>query len=183
MDESRDSSPPHKFDVKFLKNLYEELSRSYDKQASSLASLDKTIAEMQVMLRVFESKEHDQDARLAEHSRRIHVVEMLHASCSSESQIKGLWHHIKRLNAFMDIRKAKDGIDTGVIDKHAQRIQHAIDLAEEQDPISYKVAVLKTLPWIIITIIIAIVLTTMVTLQAITGNPVFPTLPKTHSGE
>ena len=183
MNDLRDSEPPSKFDIRFLKNLYEDLSASYEKQAAALASMDKTIEVLSVLLKSFESKNAEQDARLNEYSKRIHSVEMKQASCNAPSEVNGLWHHVKRLNAFMDMKKSKDGISTKAVDTYAQQMQHSMDLAITRDDVSFKVAVLKLLPWAIITIIIAIVLATMVTIQTLTGNKFIPNIPKIESSE
>jgi hypothetical protein len=179
MTESRDSIPPHKFDVRFLKNLYEGLSESYEKQASALASIDKTVGKMGVMLQSFETKNVEQDTTLKEHGKRIHSVELIQASDDSKSQLRGVWHHIKRLTAFMDLQqRGTDRIDTRAIDTHAQRMQHAADIVMSHDDVTFKVALVKILPWAIITLIVAIVLTTLLTFQALTNTQVLPDIPK-----
>ena len=180
----KDSIPPHKFDVQFLKSLYEGLADSYSKQAEALASLDKTAGEMGVLLKGIESKNAEQDSTLKEHGKRIHAVEMTQAADDSKSQLRGVWHHIKRLNAFMDLQqRGTPNIDTSMIDTHAQRMQHAADVAVAQQDVTLKVAIVKILPWAIITLIIAIVLTTLLTYQAITRTPVLPDLPGVEDSE
>ena len=61
-------------------------------------------------------------------------------------------------------------------------MQHANDMAMGQD-VSLKVAMLRVLPWVVITLIIAIVLTTLVTTQAITGQKFLPDIPTTESSD
>ena len=184
MTESKDSIPPHKFDVRFLKSLYEGLSESYEKQANALASIDKTVGEMGVMMKSFETKNSEQDSTIKEHGKRIHTVELTQASDDSKSQLRGVWHHIKRLNAFMDLQqRGTDNIDTKAIDTHAQRMQHATEMAMSHDDVTFKAALLKVLPGVIIVIIVAIVLTTLLTFQMLTGQTVIPDTPHIHDTE
>lgn len=160
---------PHDFDVRFLKTLYEELSSSYEKQAQSLASLDKTTGEMGIILKNFESKNKEQDFKLVEHSKRIHDVEMKQAGCNVDSQIKGMWHHVKRLNAFMDLGKRSSDLDTSQIDTHAQRMQHSYEMTMDR-PNPLRDFLLKLAPWMLIGLIVGSGITAILIYQAFSGK-------------
>jgi phage-related tail protein len=111
------------------------------------------------------------------HEERILEIKGAQDSCPAKHQIKGVWARLKHFEDFQSMIMSQTKEDSKAIDVYAQRVQHAADLAATQDNITLKASFLKVLPWVILAIVAAIVLTTLVTVQALTGNPVVPTLP------
>ena len=165
------------FDMQYLKQLFDELNLSFKDQAKSLKDLEKSAAGMVITLSNIEKRNAEQDNTLKEHEGKIRELERKHDQCNAQGQLKGMWKHIERLNAYMDLqRKDDDKYDTGMIDAHAQRLQHAAEMAAltKKADVPFRDAALKMAPWLILTFAFGLVLATLVVIQVVTGQKVVP---------
>jgi len=168
---------PDSFDAVFLKSLTDELSGKFEKQTVAINNLVLAVSNVDTRLDMIKERLIKHDTKLSEHSDRIRQREIGHAACDAPKQMTGVWANIKRLNAFMDLKKEKDGIDTRVIDTHAQQIQRAAEMAIPR-VIPMRDAFIKVLPWVIVVAIFSVVVTTLILTQSVTGQQVrLPSLP------
>jgi hypothetical protein len=167
-----------RFDLAYLKNLYDSLANSNRAQAETLSDLSRHVGEMGVLLRAFDKKQTEQDKALGRHSDRIRAVELGHAQCSAKSEIKGIWHHVKRMNAFKDMIMDKSREDSQAIDLHALRMQEAI--ARDQASFSFKNTAIKWVPWLVVAFAMGVALATVFVVQTVSGQTLvpFPSTPK-----
>ena len=147
-----DENTHNSFDFKYLKSLFDNLDASYKSQSNILGELNTNVAMMSVSLINIEKKNTEQDVILREHTEQIRNLERVHDSCRAATELRGVWHHIKRLNAYVDLAKEEKGIDTTKIDVHAQRLQH------EKDKLLNNTGVIKVvsrvMPWLLVGIIV-----------------------------
>jgi hypothetical protein len=164
------------FDIQYLKQLFDELNASNREQAKLLASLTVSTAEVAVTLRNIEKRNSEQDISLKEHGIKIHELERRHDTCDAKNQIKGLWKHIERLNAYMDLQRQEDSrYDTGAIDAHAQKLQHAAEIsAMSSSGVSFRDAAVKMMPWMVLVFALGLTLATIIVIQLLTGVKVLP---------
>ncbi|MDD5510961.1 MAG: hypothetical protein PHI12_09125 [Dehalococcoidales bacterium] len=169
-DESND------LDVQRLYRLYSDLSESNRALAKSMVQVEKAIAEQTIIIKAFDTKHTEHDRRLERHEERIRVVERKQDTCGAESQIRGIWHHIKRLNAFKDMITDRSADDSKVIDIHAIRMQEMA----AKDVAALRSTAFRWIPWLLVAFAMGIALATMLIVQTVRGDALIqlPSPPK-----
>lgn len=159
----------HPFDVQYLKSVTDSLQEEVRARGAVMTKMETHMATTNLILEQLSKKNDEQDHLHKEHSRKIHSLEMDHAKCSAPVLVAQHQRELKKLNAFMDMAKMGTDIDTGRIDVHAQRMQHAAESAI-MDSIPLKKHILKSWPIILLLCIFSIIVTTLILSNALTGN-------------
>lgn len=172
----------NEFDMKYLKGLFDDLNESYKEQSKSLSMLERTASVMNVTLESIKKRNEEQDEILKRHSGQIRMLERFQDSNDVSNQLKGVWHHIKRFNAYMDLARKDTDIDTKSIDTHAQRIQHAAELSMSQQNMMKDIFT-KVAPWLLIGLIVGAGLLGAVGYQWLQGKIVVQSVPTVQAKE
>ena len=158
------------FDMMYLRELFDDLSSSNKAQSKTLAKVSSDIGMINLSLKNISDKVEDQKKDIEKHDARIREVERGQDSCEAMSQIKGIWYHIKRLNAFKDMISSKAEEDTGVIDLHAHMMEKAADAARRSEAEGIRSGIIKYAPWFIVVFVVGVALATIVTMKFLSGE-------------
>lgn len=159
-------------DFMYLKDLYASLAASYNEQSKILSSLNSNISAMNISISSLVKRSEEHDKRLDSHESRIRDVERKHDTCDASSQIRGVWHHIKRLNAFKDMISIKSQEDSQIIDLHAARMDYEAQKTKESNMIPYKGALVKMIPWFVVVFVFGISLASILMFQFFSGKEI-----------
>jgi hypothetical protein len=157
------------FDLKYLMTLYEDLAESNKEQAKILKSIEVNVGSINTAIGIYDEKFTEHALKIKEAEIKAREVERRHDQCDAKGNIKQLWYHVKRLNAFKDMIKIRAGEDSTVIDTHAEKMQHQAEL-DRREMFGIKAFALKFLPWFILVFVIGISLATIVTMKALAGD-------------
>lgn len=156
------------FDIVYLREMFEGLSSEQRKATDDLRS---NVDRMGVLLDVFSDRLKEHNDRIVKNSDDIRVLERKQNSCDASSQIKGIWYHIKRLNAFKDIVMDRSRDDSSIIDVHAMKMEKAAEeAAEKQKRKEIRSMVLRFAPWAIVVFVVGVVLATLIVVKAFSGD-------------
>jgi hypothetical protein len=148
------------FDLKYLMTLYEDLAESNKVQAKILKNIEVNVGSINTAIRIYDSKFEEQAQNIKEIELKAREVERMHDKCDSKTNIKQLWYHIKRLNAFKDMIKDRASEDSTVIDTHAEKMQHQAEL-DRRELFGLKTFALKFLPWFLLVFVVGVASATL----------------------
>ncbi|MBN2256687.1 MAG: hypothetical protein JW704_02535 [Anaerolineaceae bacterium] len=167
-------------DIKRLYDLYSDLSESNRALAKSMIQVERAIGEQTIIIKTYDRKHIEHDRRLERHEERIRTVERRQDTCGADAQIRGIWHHVKRLNAFKDMIMERSSDDSKVIDIHAMRIQEAAS----KDAVALRHAALRWVPWLVVAFVFGIALATLLIVKTVQGEAfVLPSPPISQKKE
>jgi len=161
-------------DPVYLYNLYNDIADNMRSQAASLIKVERAIAEQTIIIRTYDQKHTEHDRRLERHDDRLRKVERRQDSCGADAQIRGMWHHIKKLSAFKDMIQSRANEDSNVIDLHALRMQEAAT----SDASAWRKTAFKWVPWLLVAFVTGIALATVLVVKVVSAETVLPDLPK-----
>lgn len=153
-------------DVSYMKRLYEDLSSSNKEQARALAEMGKSVGEMGIILKSMDEKQSEHSKKLERYEERIRKVERGQDSCEAAGQIRGIWHHIKRLNLFRDAI-----LDRSREDSQMVNIQ-ALERSSSAAAVPFRDSAIRMLPWFIVVFAVGIALATIVAVQMFSGRQI-----------
>lgn len=130
------------------------LSKSIEGQAGELSTLNREVGKITVAMEFFQLQSERLEKKVDGNNVRIRDVEITEARCGNGKEIKNIWRQMSRLSAFMDMIKEKSGEDTAAIDVYAQQMQHASDMALQNNGNFWKLF-LKFGPWVIVLLLTA----------------------------
>lgn len=157
------------FDLKYLMTLYADLADSNKEQAKILKNIEVNVGSINTAISIYGKKFEEHEIKIKEIESKAREVERIHDKCDYRTNIKQVWYHIKRFNAFKDMIKDRASEDSTVIDTHAEKMQHQAEL-DRRDFIGIKTFAVKFLPWFILVFVIGISLATIVTMKALAGE-------------
>jgi len=157
-------------DFKQLYKLYDELAESNRSLARSMIQVERSIAEQTIIIRTFDKKHTEHDRRLDRHAKQIREVERKQDSCGAETQIKGLWGQIKRLNSFKDMIMDRSRDDSKVIDIHALRMEEMA----AKDAAALRSTAIKWIPWLVVAFVLGIAISMFLLAKVVYGDTLIP---------
>ena len=170
MNSPNETSGESKFDVKWLKALYEDLHSEMKVRDELMGKMETHMATTNQILSQLKS---DRDAHaklISDNGKEIVSLKLANASCDAPQKVVQHDRELKRLNAFMDMFK-RGGMDTGVIDTHAQKMQAAAEAAI-RDSIPMRQYLWKMFPWMLLFGIFCVVVTTLIMAKVATGKDI-----------
>lgn len=171
---------PGKVDLLLLKGMMEDQEGLLSGVAKSTRNLESHVGEINIHLKNLMENDGQKQNRLNDHAVRLRTVELTQAGCQANTKLSVQGREFKdfgrwriKVNSFMDVFKTQGHVDTGLIDVHAQQMQHAAEMAVRQS-IPFKDAAVRMLPWFVAVFALGLVLATILTVQTLTGNQLIP---------